>query len=345
MSPTLTPGPTALEPPTTDPAPPTATRGDGDVMGSRGTPVQRVRARAVAAAAALLTALPTPVADALADAVGELTYRVSPGRAALARQNLRRVVSWLDANGLGSAGVRAAAAEPAALERLVHATFRHYVRAYVDVLRTRRLREEGPARVVFDTVSFADAAFDPPGPRVFVSGHFGAMELGGAVLGRSIGAPVTVPMEVIDDPELQRLVARGRAAPGLRLVSLRDARRELRAALRRGEPIAIIGDRDLAGRGGTVSLFGAPMRIPVGPALLALEFGAPLHVASIRRVRGGYRMLIETLPAPPYGPRRAQVGAVLAELARSFERHIALAPEQWWTVLFPIWPDLEESAG
>ncbi len=320
-------------------------QGSGDVMGGRGTPVQRVRAAAIAAVAAVLTAFPTRLADAVADAVGELLYRVSPGRAAQARRNLRRVVSYLDAKGIGSARVRAAAADPASLERLVRAAFHHYVRAYVDVLRMRRLRYDGPARLDFDAASVADTAFGTPGPRVFVSPHLGAMELGAVVLARRCGAQVTAPMEVIDDPELQRLFARGRAVPGVRLVSLRDARRELRAALRRGEPIGIIGDRDVAGGGTSVSLFGAPMRIPVGPALLALEFGAPLHVVSIRRVRGGYRMLVETLPAPPDGPRRARVEALLAELARSFERQIALAPDQWWTALFPIWPDLEDAAG
>jgi len=348
MSPTRTPGPTAAEAPTApqptaDAAQPTAARGSGDVMGGRGTPAQRTRAAAVVAVAAVLTALPTPVADALADAAGELTYRVSPERAALARRNLRRVVSYLDAHGLGSTRVRAAAADPAALERLVRAAFRHYVRSYVEVLRMRRLREEGPARVGFDAASAVDAAFGTPGPRVFVSAHLGAMELGAVVLARRSDAPVTAPMEVLDDPELQRLFARGRAVPGVRLVSLHDARRELRAALRRGEPIGIVGDRDVAGGGATVSFFGAPARIPVGPVLLALEFGAPLHVASIRRVRGGYRMLVETLPAPPDGPRRARVEALLAEQARAFERQIALAPDQWWSALFPIWPDLEEA--
>jgi hypothetical protein len=31
--------------------------------------------------------------------------------------------------------------------------------------------------------------------------------------------------------------------------------------------------------------------------------------------------------------------------ARAFEDVIALAPEQWWSVFFPIWPDLVVSPG
>ena len=31
-------------------------------------------------------------------------------------------------------------------------------------------------------------------------------------------------------------------------------------------------------------------------------------------------------------------------LAAAFEELIADAPEQWWAVFFPIWPDLEAGA-
>jgi hypothetical protein len=31
----------------------------------------------------------------------------------------------------------------------------------------------------------------------------------------------------------------------------------------------------------------------------------------------------------------------MAGLAAAFERVVAVAPEQWWAVFFPIWPDLE----
>jgi hypothetical protein len=35
------------------------------------------------------------------------------------------------------------------------------------------------------------------------------------------------------------------------------------------------------------------------------------------------------------------VTAALTGLAAAFERAVAVAPEQWWAVFFPIWPDLE----
>jgi hypothetical protein len=37
--------------------------------------------------------------------------------------------------------------------------------------------------------------------------------------------------------------------------------------------------------------------------------------------------------------------ATTAALARAYERIVEDAPEQWWAVFFPIWPDLEKGDG
>ena len=42
----------------------------------------------------------------------------------------------------------------------------------------------------------------------------------------------------------------------------------------------------------------------------------------------------------PDQPMRARVAAYLAAEARAIERLVAPAPEQWWTLLFPIWDDI-----
>jgi hypothetical protein len=45
-----------------------------------------------------------------------------------------------------------------------------------------------------------------------------------------------------------------------------------------------------------------------------------------------------TLAHPSHDlPRRARVEALLAAEAAAFEEIIAAAPEQWWSVFFPIW--------
>jgi KDO2-lipid IV(A) lauroyltransferase len=148
-------------------------------------------------------------------------------------------------------------------------------------------------------------------------------------------------METLDDPGLQAWFERSRGVTGVRIVGLREARRELRAALRRGELVGLVADRDITGGGIPVDFFGARASLPVGPGLLAIETGARVFVASVRRAeRGRYRGRIEAVPVPLAGTRRERLTGFLAAEADAFERAISFAPEQWWALFQPIWPDL-----
>jgi lauroyl/myristoyl acyltransferase len=314
-------------------------QGDDDGPSVRGTPLQRARAAAVSGVGAVLGHLPAAFVGGAADAVGELWYRLAPGRAAMARGNLAQVAGWLEAEGRGSSRARAAATDPASLESLVRAAFRHDVRTYAETLRGAATSRDVRRHLIVDSPETVDAAFAAGGPVVFATLHFGSMMGVATVLGDHIRVPITAPMETIDDPELQRVLRRAREGSGARIVDLRHARRELRAALARGEGVGLVADRDIAGGGVPVALFGLPAALPIGPAYLALDAAAPLHVAATRRVAGGrFRGWLVTLPHPPADlPRRARIEALLAAEARAFEDLVAPAPEQWVTVFFPIW--------
>src|SRR5256885_15179455 len=94
-------------------------------------------------------------------------------------------------------------------------------------------------------------------------------------------------METIADPELQRYFVRSRGRVGLRIVGLREARRELLAGLRRGESVGLVGDRDLTGGGLPGSLFGAPAPPPAGPAPPGGAARAPPSLPALRPPRRG----------------------------------------------------------
>jgi lauroyl/myristoyl acyltransferase len=87
-----------------------------------------------------------------------------------------------------------------------------------------------------------------------------------------------------------------------------------------------------------VRLLGAITRLPLGPAVLALESGAPCFVVGMRRIGWGrWTPYVELLETPAAGTLRERISALLDAQARAFERMVALAPEQWWTTHFPIW--------
>ncbi len=305
-----------------------------------------IRARGLIAGSWLACHLPEGPLVRLAELAGDAWYHLAPGRAAQARRNLQRVCRALADGGRGTAAARAAASDPRALERLVRAAFRHSARYYLEVARTPSLTpDELDRRLAIETPEVVAEAFGLGRPVIFVGLHFGAIELPALLLASRVGGAVA-PMETIEDDDLQAFFVRTRGAAGVRIVGLREARRELLGALRDGISVGLVGDRDLTGGGLPIPLFGAPATLPMGPALLAVESGAPLYVVGVRRTgRTRYRGGLEAVPVPADGTRRERVTAAMTALAAAFERTVATAPEQWWAVFFPIWPDLEAVHG
>lgn len=302
----------------------------------------RLRGRALRAASWLACHLPERPLVGAAELAGDLWYRATPSRAAQARRNLLRVAGWLAEHDRGTPRARAAARDSRALERLVRLAYRHAARYYLEVARTPALRPSDlDERLQVETPDDVADAFTPGRPSIFVGLHFGAIEMPALYLAVRVGGAVA-PMETVGDPDLQDWFVRTRGAMGVRIVGLREARRELTAALREGTSVGLVGDRDLTGGGTLTELFGAPARLPLGPALLAVETGASIFVTGVRRVpRGRYVGGVERVDVPADGSRRERATLTTQRIARAFERVIERAPEQWWAVFFPIWPDLE----
>ena len=305
----------------------------------------RVAARLLLIIAAVLRHLPDRLLHRLAHRVGGLLHATQGRRRALVRANLARVCTYLAAQGLGGPRVAAAAAGVPALDRLVRDAFGHYVRAYLEgaIVPTY----DGPhlgERVRPDDPNLAERAMGVAGSGqrklIFVGLHFGAIELPAMWAVRVRGLRLTSPMETVAHASLQAYFQRTRGAAGLRLVPTDGAGRVLSERLAAGEAIAIVADRVVAGAGARVQFFGAPARLPLGPAVLALESGAPAWAVATRRSGWGeYRAELEQIELPADGTRRERLAGFLANQARAFETLIAVAPEQWWAVFFPIWED------
>jgi KDO2-lipid IV(A) lauroyltransferase len=304
------------------------------------------RGRLLLAASWLACRLPERSAFRVAGLVGDMWYRLAPARAAQARRNLRRVCVALAASGRGSVAVQAAATDLVALERLVRSAFRHHARYYLEVARGPSITPAYVAeRLILDTPELIEQATVRGRAVLFVGLHFGSVELPVIFLAQRVGETLT-PMETVDDPGVQAYFERTRGVSGVRLVRLREARRELTRALANGIPVGLVGDRDLTGGGTTIQFFGAPATMPMGPAMLAVETGVPTYAMTTRRVGDGrFRGKIVPIDVPTEGTRRERVTTTMTHLAAAFERLIADAPDQWWAVFFPIWPDLEAGAG
>ena len=325
---------------------------------------QRVAAMLVAAVTTLVERLPERLVYRVADLVGLAHYLVARRRRALARRNLRRVCRYLAAHGPATSAVLDGTRGGRHLERLVRGVFRHHARYYAEVMLTARFTADYLAeRLEIDEPDLATTAFAGDGPghgAIFVGLHFGAIELPVVFATRLHGRRVVAPMETIANPALQARYLAQRSRVGVRLIDPAGSRAELTEALARGDLVALVADRDLGGSSRPVPFFGAPAMLPVGPALLALQTGVPVWVTGIRRVAdGGYVARLLRLDGAAGGaagvgatgagadgietrggrmpPLRDRVARFMVSQARAYERIVADAPEQWWTLLFPIW--------
>lgn len=299
----------------------------------------------VLALVALVARVPPGISYRLAGAAGMIMYLVSPARRSLVRTNLTCVCRWLDERGAASPRVREAARGGGALEAMVRDVFRHWAMTYLEsAVAPHWSKDFLRSRVDMADPVLAERALSPLPPgaigRIYASAHLGSAELAGLYATRVAGLRLTGPMEVVRGRLAAAYFWRVRERYGVRLVPMRGSAAGLRAALSRGEGVALVADRTIGPEGTRVTLFGAPARLPSGPAVLASSTGAPLFVLSLLRLgpaRWRARML--ELTPPPGLSRREAARLLLAEQVRAFEALIGEAPEQWWTLLFPIWED------
>jgi lauroyl/myristoyl acyltransferase len=277
----------------------------------------------------LINLLPGRVAWALADLGGDAWRRFSPARRRLVAANLARVCV---ATGRPASGP--------AFTALVRMAFRHHARYYVEMLRAPHYSAhqidgivEVPGWETFDEALRGRAS-------VLVSWHLGNFEPFGIYLAVRGYRPLA-PVEAIEPRVLFEFLAARRGAGQVDLVPLQGARPALTRRLREQGLVAIIGDRDLAGSGQAVSIFGHPTTFPAGPATLGLLHEAEIVAGRCLRIGPDrFRVDGEVVERPASGNRRADIAALTERLARRFEADVAAAPEQWWGAFQPFWPDL-----
>jgi predicted LPLAT superfamily acyltransferase len=179
---------------------------------------------------------------------------------------------------------------------------------------------------------------------ILLGAHLGSWEIGGHLLGR-LGKPVNVVVLDREETRMRQLFDRALAAKMFNLIAtdghpLRSI--PVAAALRRGEIVALLGDRSFGGADLRVPFLGGPARFPIGPYLLAAATGAPIFQAFVVREHiGHYRFFSFPAKFIPRDLLRAGTDALqphVAEYAQSLARVAKQYPFQWFN-LFPFWDE------
>jgi KDO2-lipid IV(A) lauroyltransferase len=119
--------------------------------------------------------------------------------------------------------------------------------------------------------------------------------------------------------------------------------RGLLSALKSGQLIALVADRDVTGTGTEVQFFGERTKLPAGPAALALRTNSVLLPAAVyfKEGRGHTVVIGPSIEPTGEGSRDDQVSDMSGRLATAFEGLIRRNPRQWHLVQ-PNWPSDHE---
>ncbi len=282
---------------------------------------------------AIVRLLPRWVWYRVADVLLPLALLGWPGHVGRAARNMRRV--------LGSA------ASEHEVRRRVRQAFGNYARYMIDLLwmsgSTRADREAAVTLVGWEHV---ESALARGKGMLLVTGHVGNWDLPAAVMaGR--GYPVNVIVETLQPPAWNERVQGIREHVGLRAIPMETGGRELYAALRRNETVAVVFDRPLTAGGVTVTYFGAETRVPEGLARLALRTGAAVVGAVGLRPAGGQgsggqivAQVSPALVAVATGDRERDVQALTQAMMTWLEVQVRQHPSQWF-MFRDFWPKAE----
>ena len=169
---------------------------------------------------------------------------------------------------------------------------------------------------------------------ISLTAHVGNWELAGRLLALRSARPTHVVVAEEEVRALKRWVRRD--GDGVRFVprSAPTVSLQLVAALRRGEVVAVQGDRALGTRGDAlVPFFGRPAPFPLGPFILARALRVPLVPAFC--MLDSDRRYAVTVPEPltvTAGGEEDALRTWVALLEDTVRRH----PTQWFN-FFDVW--------
>jgi predicted LPLAT superfamily acyltransferase len=179
---------------------------------------------------------------------------------------------------------------------------------------------------------------------LLLTAHVGNWEVAGQLLSR-LGVPVNVTGFDRESPQIRALLDGAQAGQKFRLIPLTGAATDaipLVAALRRGEVVAMLGDRPYGSPSTRVEFLGSPAALPVGAYVLAAIAGAPtVQVFSLREPGGHYHFFgFPALPAihPPHHERDAHLKKCAAQFAANLESIVRRDPFQWYN-FYPFWAE------
>ncbi len=227
-------------------------------------------------------------------------------------------------------------ADPREAARVTRAAFANYARYMVDLVRLPHLKSrELIDNIRVDGWEHVETAYRYGKGVVFATGHIGNWDMAGAAFAAR-GRPVSALVETLEPARWNERVQRTRTAVGVKAIPIENGPREMIAALRKQEGLAVLVDRPLEEDGVAVTFFGRTTRVPGGAATLALRTGSPVVPAALVRDPRGRGYLAHIGP-PIVGSKGDDASVVMQGIMSWLEGIIRRYPDQWF-MFRRMWP-------
>ena len=226
---------------------------------------------------------------------------------------------------------------PLEIKKTVRRTFVNYAKYLVDYTRMDLLREDNYSRLTdgFQGKEYIDQTFSQGKGGLILTAHLGNWEMGGVFL-TLMGYPLNVITASDVETRLHDYRVRLRQGQRIKVITLNDTLSSSLAvlqALKANELVALLGDRDLFGKGIPVRFFGQTVFFPIGPALLArLSETALIPTFVLAGPKNRYLCRAE----PPLLLQRTEnrnedLTVNTQRIAAVMEKFIRSHPDQWYT--------------
>lgn len=224
---------------------------------------------------------------------------------------------------------------PAEVDRIVAGMWDNLGRVVVEYAvldRLARAAERDPGRIAIVGLENARPILESGRPIVIAVAHMANWEAA-AIAARLQNVPLAAIYRPPNNPHVDRLVKRARAALGTRLIEKRmEGPGSVRAlgALREGLALATLCDQHFTG-GVEVPFFGRPAATSPAAVKLARHVGGvvlPVHAERLRGAR--FRVVVDPpLAIPETDDPEADAWMATAALTRRVEDWVRAHPEQW----------------
>ena len=274
--------------------------------------------------AGVIRRLPLPVAYWLGLRICDLFYFLNRRGRAAVRENLRIVFAHQ--------GIRPSRH---LLDGCARKTFQYFGKYLADFIRYRKLTPAGVREnVSIQGLEQLEAIRASKRGALLLTAHCGNWELGGAFIA-SMGIPIHAVVRPVPSPALERIFHFFREQRGLKVIPLAKAGIGIAKALKRGEAVALVGDRDFTGNGHPHAFFGRETSLPRGAAWFAHRLGVPIYLGFVTRAPDDTFIL---RLHPPIDPAQVPTeDAIQDRIVAVMEEAIARDPCQWF-IFDPFWP-------